>query len=285
MIIIGCDFHPSFQQIDMLDTDTGEVRQLSLAHKEQARVYYAALQGREVVIGVEVCGYTGWFEEMAAEMGHCLLIGDAAAIRATMTRKQKTDKRDAEQIRKLLVEDRFPRIWTPSPQERDVRQLIVHRHKRVQMRTRVKNQLQALAIHRGLRLRRKLWTGGAAAAGGSGTDALRGATAAGFVDAAGADGARPRATGPSRGARSPGPAASGAFDDPSRGGAGNCAGLRVDPRGCQAVPARPPDGQLPGTDSVRGQLGWQATPPEITNTGLGDGTCNRFCLLANEAPL
>ena len=36
MIIIGCDFHPSFQQIDMLDTDTGEVRQLSSAHKEQA---------------------------------------------------------------------------------------------------------------------------------------------------------------------------------------------------------------------------------------------------------
>lgn len=158
MIIIGCDFHPSFQQIDMLDTDTGEVRQLSLAHKEQARVFYAALQGQEVVIGVEACGYTGWFEQMAAEMGHRLLIGDAAAIRATMTRKQKTDKRDAEQIRKLLVEDRFPRIWTPSPQERDVRQLIVHRHKRVQMRTRVKNQLQALAINQGLRLRRKLWT-------------------------------------------------------------------------------------------------------------------------------
>jgi transposase len=158
MIIIGCDFHPSFQQIDLLDTNTGEVRQLSLAHKEEARVFYAALQGKEVVIGVEACGYTGWFEQMAAEMGHPLLIGDAAAIRATMTRKQKTDKRDAEQIRKLLVEGRFPRIWTPSPQERDVRQLIVHRHKRVQMRTRVKNQLQALAINRGLRLRHKLWT-------------------------------------------------------------------------------------------------------------------------------
>lgn len=158
MIIIGCDFHPSFQQIDMLDTNTGEVRQLPLAHKEEARAFYAGLQGKEVVIGVEACGYTGWFEQMAAEMGHALLIGDAAAIRATMTRKQKTDKRDAEQIRKLLVEDRFPRIWTPSPQERDVRQLIVHRHKRVQMRTRVKNQLQALAINRGLRLRHKLWT-------------------------------------------------------------------------------------------------------------------------------
>jgi transposase len=158
MIIIGCDFHPSFQQIDLLDTNTGEVRQLPLAHKEEARAFYAGLQGKEVVIGVEACGYTGWFEQMAAEMGHPLLIGDAAAIRATMTRKQKTDKRDAEQIRKLLVEGRFPRIWTPSPQERDVRQLIVHRHKRVQMRTRVKNQLQALAINRGLRLRHKLWT-------------------------------------------------------------------------------------------------------------------------------
>ena len=158
MIIIGCDFHPSFQQIAMLDTDTSEVRQMSLAHKEEARAFYTALQGKEVRIGVEACGYTGWFEQVMAQLGHPLLMGDAAAIRASMTRRQKTDKRDAEHILKLLVEERFPQIWVPSPGERDVRQLLVHRHKRVQMRTRVKNQLQALALNQGLRLRHRLWT-------------------------------------------------------------------------------------------------------------------------------
>ena len=58
----------------------------------------------------------------------------------------------------LLRDDRFPRIWVPSLEERDVRQLLVHRHKQVQSRTRIKNQLQAMALSQGVQRRRKLWT-------------------------------------------------------------------------------------------------------------------------------
>lgn len=157
MIIIGCDFHPSFEQIAMVDSESGEIRQLRLLHQEQARAFYASLVG-QVVVGVEACGYTQWFEEMLSQMGHRLRMGDAAQIRASMTRRQKTDKRDAEHILKLLLQDRFPEIWVPSPEERDLRQLIVHRHKCVQMQTKIKNQLHALAMNRGLRLGPKLWT-------------------------------------------------------------------------------------------------------------------------------
>jgi transposase len=46
----------------------------------------------------------------------------------------------------------------PSLEERDVRQLLVHRHKQVQARTRTKNQLQALAMSQGVQKKRKLWT-------------------------------------------------------------------------------------------------------------------------------
>ncbi len=49
-------------------------------------------------------------------------------------RKQKTDSRDALHILDLLLTDRFPRIWIPSPAERDVRQLVRHRHKLVRLR-------------------------------------------------------------------------------------------------------------------------------------------------------
>jgi len=58
----------------------------------------------------------------------------------------------------LLRQDRFPRIWVPSLEERDVRQLLVHRHKQVQARTRTKNQLQAMALSQGVQKKRKLWT-------------------------------------------------------------------------------------------------------------------------------
>ncbi|MHB8391943.1 MAG: hypothetical protein ACYDBH_20600, partial [Acidobacteriaceae bacterium] len=40
---------------------------------------------------------------------------------------------------KLLLEGRFPRLWTPSAEQRDLRQLLIHRHKLVEIRTRVKN--------------------------------------------------------------------------------------------------------------------------------------------------
>ena len=157
MVIIGCDFHSDFQQISLLDTETGEVKELSLQHREPARAFYSALPPGTVV-GAEACGQTQWFEALLAELGHQFRLGDPAAIRASMPRRQKTDRRDAEHIRVLLTENRFPEIWVPSPAERDVRQLIVHRHKRVQMRTQVKNQLHALAINQGLRLRWRLWT-------------------------------------------------------------------------------------------------------------------------------
>jgi transposase len=59
---------------------------------------------------------------------------------------------------RLLLEERFPRIWVPGPRERDLRQLVVHRQRLVELQTRVKNQLQAVAINEGLRRGRKLWS-------------------------------------------------------------------------------------------------------------------------------
>jgi transposase len=124
---------------------------------QEARAFYAALAG-PVRVGVEACGKTQWFEQLLAELGHELWLGDAARIRALCVRQQKTDRRDAEHILDLLLSERFPRLWVPTPEERDVRQLLVHRHQRVRMRTQVKNQLQAIALNHGLQKKRQLWT-------------------------------------------------------------------------------------------------------------------------------
>jgi transposase len=112
----------------------------------------------EVRVGMEACGQYPWFERLLQECGHELWLGDAAKIRASEVRRQKTDRRDAALLLRLLVEERFPRIWVPTLEERDVRQLLMHRHKQVQARTRAKNQLQALARSQGLRKKRQLWT-------------------------------------------------------------------------------------------------------------------------------
>jgi transposase len=73
-------------------------------------------------------------------------------------RRQKTDRRDAEHLLQLLLEDRFPRIWVPPIEERDLRQLVLHRHRLVGLRTRVKNQLQAVALNEGMQRQKRLWS-------------------------------------------------------------------------------------------------------------------------------
>ena len=158
MLIIGCDFHPGFQQVAIFDNQTGEYQEKRLSHRQEAEQFYRSLAGQKVRVGMEACGHYPWFERLLADLGMELWLGDAAKIRASVVRKQKTDRRDAEHLQVLLREERFPRIWVPTLEERDARQLLVHRHKQVQARTRTKNQLHALALSQGVQKKRKLWT-------------------------------------------------------------------------------------------------------------------------------
>jgi len=159
MMIIGCDYHPAFQQIAFVDTDTGELRERRLQHREEAEKFYRdlATQGIKVRLGMEASGQARWFERLLAELNFELWIGDAAEIRTKRVRKQKTDRQDAQLILKLILKDDFPQIWVPSWENRDLRQLLWHRHRMVQARTRIMNQLQAVALNEGLRCKKRLW--------------------------------------------------------------------------------------------------------------------------------
>ena len=162
MIIIGVDYHPSFQKIAFL-----WIRKLvsmvngELNHSDgEAEKFYRELKQRgiSVRVGMEATGYSRWFERLLAELGFEVWIGDAAEIKTKRVRKQKTDREDARLMLKLLLENRFPRIWVPSPENRDLRQLLWHRHRLVQMRTRIMNQLQAVAMNEGYRWKKKLFS-------------------------------------------------------------------------------------------------------------------------------
>ena len=158
MKIIGCDFHPSWQQVAVFDPSTGEIVECKLVNGNgEAERLYGSLP-RPSLVGLESCGNSQWFVELLERLGHQVWIGDAAQIRASYVRKQKTDRRDAGHILKLLMEGRFPRLWTPSAAQRDLRQLLIHRHKLVEIRTRVKNGLQHLAMNRGMQKKARLWT-------------------------------------------------------------------------------------------------------------------------------
>ena len=147
MEIVGCDFHPGWQQVAIFDSDTGEIEQRKLGNGDgEAERFYRELSAAALV-GVEACGNSQWFPEMLELLGHQVWVGDAAQIRASYVRKQKTDKRDAEHILKLLVEGRFPRLWVAAAGQRDGRQLLIHRHKLVEIRARVKNGFDWQALN------------------------------------------------------------------------------------------------------------------------------------------
>lgn len=159
MLIIGNDFHTRYERIVRLKAETGEVEERRLEHRNgEARAFYASLP-EPALVGIESTGYTLWFAELMNELGHELAVGDAAKIRASETRKQKHDRRDAWHMMELLAPGKFPRIGLPSAAERDVRVLLNHRHFLVEMRTRAKNGLLALALSRNRCQGRKLWSG------------------------------------------------------------------------------------------------------------------------------
>jgi transposase len=156
--IIGCDLHARQQTLAMLDTATGEVVKKTLKHEgNNVREFYSNLS-RPARVGIEATGSMQWFVNLMEELGIECLVGHPAEIRAAEPRKQKHDRRDADLILRLLMEDRFPAIWLPSKELQDLRSLVRHRHQWVRMRTRIQNALQSIALANGLRRGASLWS-------------------------------------------------------------------------------------------------------------------------------
>jgi transposase len=158
MKIIGVDLHTRQQTIAMLDDETGELVEKELSHQgNQVRDFYSALP-KPVLVGIEATGSMFWFLRLLEELHIDCRVGHPAKIRAAEPRKQKNDRRDARLLLTLLTEKRFPAIWVPSAEERDLQTLLRHRDQFVRIRTRVQLSLQAVALNHGLRRGHGLWS-------------------------------------------------------------------------------------------------------------------------------
>jgi transposase len=158
MRIIGCDLHASQQTVAMLDSETGEVIEKTLQHEAgEVREFYAALPA-PVEVGIEATGSMGWFLDLMNELEITCHVGHPATVRKAETRRQKHDQRDARLLLQLLLERRFPSIWMPSTEQRDLRALLLHRHQWVRMRARAQHALHAIVLNHGLRRGARLWS-------------------------------------------------------------------------------------------------------------------------------
>jgi transposase len=158
-IYCGVDLHTRQQLIKWCDTRDGEIKEQRLPHDslESVRSFYSQFTG-EVIVGIEACGYSEWFERLLGELGHEVWVGDATKIRYRARSRQKTDRRDAELLLDLLLKDEFPRINRLPFESLEVLRRLRYRHRLVQMRTRMRNSLQAIALGSGVVLKSKLRT-------------------------------------------------------------------------------------------------------------------------------
>src|SRR5882724_4696005 len=159
MMIIGVDYHPSFQTIAFFLEETGEFGEQELKHSDgQAEKFYRDLKQRGICVrvGMEATGIFTLVRATAGRVGVRSMYGRSRGDQAKRVKKQKFDREDARLLLRLMRENNFPQIWVPGPENRDLRQLLWHRHRLVQMRTRIMNQLHALAMNEGYRWKKKL---------------------------------------------------------------------------------------------------------------------------------
>ena len=271
MLIIGCDFHAGFQVLAIFDNRIGTTTEKRLAHPGEAVAFYRGLQeqSQRVRVGLEAGAPCQWFRRLLAECGHELWVGDATRIRAAAVGKKKTDREDAKLILQMMREERFPRIWVPTEEERDVRQLLLDRHHRVRARTQAKNQLQALAMNQGVQKGRRLWTeAGRELLAGLSNVRAHGA-AAGLLAAAGSGvGPGDRADGRAGVGGDAAAAGGAALEDASGSRAADGAGYGADAGRGEPFSFGAGGERVPGAGADGAQLGRQAAAGTHQQAGL-----------------
>jgi len=157
-VYVAVDFHARQQTLSYCDLADGEIHRRELRHQQdEVRAFYAAFTA-EVIVALEASGYSSWFEQMLAELGHTVWLGNPTEIRRKAPRRQKSDRRDADLMLDLMLKGDFPQLHRFSEESRLVLRQLRYRHKLVKLRTIAKNSLHAIGINAGLPLKRRLLT-------------------------------------------------------------------------------------------------------------------------------
>jgi len=109
MILVGCDLHTRKQQVALLNTATGELRNQELSHiGDDVERFYGALSP-PVTVGIESTGYSLWFHALLrwvlGQAAPLATRGDAALKRIyfAVLRRRGRPKAKVALARRLLV--------------------------------------------------------------------------------------------------------------------------------------------------------------------------------------
>jgi len=164
MYYVGLDVHLKRSSICILDAHGKQVKRLEVkGHWPAVLAEIQSRVPRPFAICYEAsCGY-GYLYERLAPIARHVSVAHPAQLRLICKSKKKNDKVDAAKLAKLLYLDMVPQVHVPRVDVRAWRALITYRHRLMDKRVAIKNQIRALL--RGLGIAadvpagKRLWSG------------------------------------------------------------------------------------------------------------------------------
>jgi transposase len=143
MIYAGCDAHKHYSVFAFSDDKGPLGRPVRVEHQRALFRRFLEELPERMSIAVETIGSWYWLIDAMEAAGHNPILTDARKAKARMGQTNKTDKLDAAGLAVLLRNGTLPAVWIPPKELRDQRELPRMRMTLVQMRTKVKNRIQA----------------------------------------------------------------------------------------------------------------------------------------------
>jgi transposase len=150
MMMIGCDFHPSFQQIGYAEQETGEYGERRLSHREEATAFYRSLAGRAVRIGLEATGNDRWFHKLMSEPGHELPVGGRLRDSCFGTARAADGQAGCRADFEIAGGEPGSSHLAALGGQPGTAVFLLHRCRLVRLRTRIKNQSDSIAMNEAL---------------------------------------------------------------------------------------------------------------------------------------
>jgi len=141
MRIIGCDLHARQQTLSMLDTESGEVTEKTLAHEGEA-VREFTLRWPSRCCGLEATGSMFWFLRLLEELGIGVPRGTSGGDSQGGDTEAETRPARCGVDPAAAGGESVSADLAADPEQRDLRTLLRHRHQLVRMRVMTQNGLQ-----------------------------------------------------------------------------------------------------------------------------------------------
>lgn len=150
MLYVGLDIHSKAIAVCVLGENGALFRRATVRSVDEMMNILETLPQPFEVCYEASCGY-GYFYDLLKPVASRVVVAHPGHLRLIFRSKQKSDRRDAEKLAKLLYLGESPAVHVPSGDVRVWRELITCRARLVRKRTAAKNGLRALlrsvAIH------------------------------------------------------------------------------------------------------------------------------------------